>query len=182
MKLNGYDAKISDSWDKEDGTKEIYVQVPKELVKACFDKYGFDTTDPQGNVNNDYVQGEVQFSIADGEIHEVMVFPVYYNKEEEMYECGQNFVTALDDDFWSKETLRGLTVENHDNKNIDLGTFTVDVQLQLDGTFDVYIAHEGSSGEHYKDINADKIGEFVAGDIECIAEEYKEEFDIGEEK
>lgn len=59
---------------------------------------------------------------------------------------------------------------------IDLGTFTVDVQLEENGKFDVYIAHEGSSGEHYTDVSADKIGELVAEDIECIAEGYQEEF------
>lgn len=57
-------------------------------------------------------------------------------------------------------------------KNIDLGTFTVDVELQENGKFDVYIAHEGSSGEHYTDVTADKIGELVAGDIEAVTEGY----------
>lgn len=56
------------------------------------------------------------------------------------------------------------------NKN--LGTFTVDVKMQPNGKFDVYIAHEGSSGEHYIDVTADKIGELVAGDIECVTEAY----------
>ncbi len=59
---------------------------------------------------------------------------------------------------------------------IDLGTFTIDVQLEENGKYDVYIAHEGSSGEHYTDVSADKIGELVAEDIECIAEGYQEEF------
>lgn len=60
--------------------------------------------------------------------------------------------------------------------NIDLGTFTVDIQIQENGKFDIYIAHEGSSGEHYTDVTADKIGEIVADDIECIAEGYQNEF------
>ncbi len=58
------------------------------------------------------------------------------------------------------------------NKN--LGTFTVDVELQNNGLYDVYIAHEGSSGEHYTDVTADRIGELVADDIECIKEGYEE--------
>ena len=58
-------------------------------------------------------------------------------------------------------------------QNIDLGTFDVDVQLQPDGKFDVYISHAGNSGEHYSNVTADKIGEYVAGAIECIADEYK---------
>ena len=57
-------------------------------------------------------------------------------------------------------------------KNIDIGTFSVDVELQSNGLFDVYIAHEGSSGEHYTNVTADRIGELVADDIECCAEEY----------
>lgn len=55
----------------------------------------------------------------------------------------------------------------------DLGTFTVDVQLQENGLYDVWIAHEGSSGEHYKDVSADKIGTILAGDIESIKESYE---------
>ncbi len=62
------------------------------------------------------------------------------------------------------------------SKNIDLGSFSVDVELQKNGKFDVWISHEGSSGEHYRDVTADKIGELVAGDIECIAEGYQNEF------
>ncbi len=61
-------------------------------------------------------------------------------------------------------------------EQIDLGTFSVDVKLQDNGKFDVYIAHEGSSGTHYTDVSADEIGEYVAEDIECIAESYQEEF------
>lgn len=57
---------------------------------------------------------------------------------------------------------------------INLGTFTVDVEIQENGKFDVYIAHEGSSGEHYMDVTADRIGELVTDDIECIVESYKE--------
>ena len=56
--------------------------------------------------------------------------------------------------------------------NISLGTFDVDVSLLSDGTFDVYLSHEGSSGEHYEHVSADRIGELVADDVECIAENY----------
>ncbi len=59
--------------------------------------------------------------------------------------------------------------------NVNLGTFTVDVEMQENGKFDVYLAHEGSSGAHYTDVTADRIGELVAGDIECIAEAYQNE-------
>lgn len=54
----------------------------------------------------------------------------------------------------------------------NLGSFTADVQKQENGLYDVYISHEGSSGEHYTDVTADKIGELIADDIECIAESY----------
>ena len=59
------------------------------------------------------------------------------------------------------------------NENIDLGTFYVDVQLQPDGKFDVYLSHENWSGRHYTDMTIDEIGEYLADDIEYIAEEYK---------
>lgn len=47
----------------------------------------------------------------------------------------------------------------------------VDVQLQENGKFDVYISNEGNSGSHYTDVTADKIGELVAEEIEIRAEE-----------
>ena len=65
--------------------------------------------------------------------------------------------------------IKNLNIVNE----VKLGTFTIDVTMQEDGKFDVYLAHEGSSGEHYKDVSADKIGELIAGDIECIAEAYQ---------
>lgn len=60
-----------------------------------------------------------------------------------------------------------------EGKSVDLGTFSVDVILQPNGKYDIWIAHEGSSGSHYKDISADKIGEYLAGEIESIAENYQ---------
>lgn len=46
----------------------------------------------------------------------------------------------------------------------------VDVQIQDNGKFDVYINNEGDSGCHYEDVTADKIGELVAEEIEIRAE------------
>jgi hypothetical protein len=60
-------------------------------------------------------------------------------------------------------------------KSIEMGTFTVDVNYQENGKFDVYIAHEGNSGSHYTDVTADRIGELVAEEVECIAECYEQE-------
>ena len=48
----------------------------------------------------------------------------------------------------------------------------VDVQMQDNGKFDVYINNEGNSGFHYTDVTADKIGEIVADEIEIRAEAY----------
>lgn len=53
---------------------------------------------------------------------------------------------------------------------LKLGSFTVDVEVQENGLYDVWIAHEGSSGEHYKDVTSDRIGELVADEIECVKE------------
>ncbi len=64
-------------------------------------------------------------------------------------------------------------ISDSKKENVNLGTFSVDVQMQENGLYDVYIAHEGSSGEHYADVTVDRIGELLAGDIECIAEAYQ---------
>lgn len=55
-------------------------------------------------------------------------------------------------------------------RKISLGNIVIDAELQENGKFDVHICHEGSSGLHYKDVTADKIGELVAEEIENIAE------------
>lgn len=57
----------------------------------------------------------------------------------------------------------------------NLGTFSVDVEMQENGKFDVWIAHEGSSGSHYTDVDADRIGQLLADEVDCIAEEYRTE-------
>ena len=54
----------------------------------------------------------------------------------------------------------------------NLGEFHVDVEMMDTGKFNVYIAHEGNSGSHYENVTANKIGDLVADDIECIAEAY----------
>lgn len=51
-----------------------------------------------------------------------------------------------------------------------LSSISVDVELQENGKFDIYIATEGSSGEHYPDITADEIGAKVSDLVECLAE------------
>lgn len=48
----------------------------------------------------------------------------------------------------------------------------VDVQMQDNGKFDVYINDKGYRGRHYINLTADKIGELVAEEIEIRAEAY----------
>lgn len=57
---------------------------------------------------------------------------------------------------------------------MELGVFTVNVTLQDNGLYDVYLAHEGNSGEHYTDVTSDRIGVLLADDIECIRESYEQ--------
>lgn len=56
--------------------------------------------------------------------------------------------------------------------NKTLCNLQVDVQLQDNGKFDVYINNEGDSGSHYENVTADKIGELVAEEVEIRAEAY----------
>ena len=53
---------------------------------------------------------------------------------------------------------------------IQLCNLQVDVQMQDDGKFDVYINNEGDSGCHYENVTADNVGELVAEEIEIRAE------------
>ncbi len=97
---------------------------------------------------------------------------------------GENITIQSDDEHISIEMFereleltKTKTPQKYTN-DIDLGTFDVDVRLQSNGKFDVYISHAGNSGEHYPDIDVNQIGEHVVDTIECIVEgydEYKEE-------
>ena len=49
--------------------------------------------------------------------------------------------------------------------------FNVDVERQENGLLDVYIESEGSSGLHYKDVTAEKIGVLLAEEIKNIDDE-----------
>ena len=60
-------------------------------------------------------------------------------------------------------------------KGIPIGTISVDVELLSDGSYDVWISTEGSSGAHYTGISADTIGNNVADLVESLAENYIEE-------
>jgi len=45
----------------------------------------------------------------------------------------------------------------------------LDIQMQENGKFDVFINQEGDSGCHYKNLTADSIGQLVTGEIETRA-------------
>ncbi len=59
---------------------------------------------------------------------------------------------------------------------MNLGTFSVDVVVQKNGLCDVWISHEGCSGEHYTDVTAEQIGKFLTDEIEGTYEGYVREF------
>ena len=51
-------------------------------------------------------------------------------------------------------------------------SITIDITSNNNGTYDTYISTEDSSGEHYRDINAEKIGEYTADLIDTLEEAY----------
>ncbi len=55
-------------------------------------------------------------------------------------------------------------------ENKQLCSISVDVQIQPDGKYDVWIAEDGSSGAHYTVATADEIGKRVADMVQCFAE------------
>lgn len=52
---------------------------------------------------------------------------------------------------------------------IKLGTFSIDVELQPDGRYDVFIGREGSSGEHYLNLTPEDVGKIIADDIYSVS-------------
>lgn len=61
------------------------------------------------------------------------------------------------------------------NENQQLCILTVDVQLQPNGKYDVYLSTEGSSGCHYKDQTDEDIAANVRDMIQCYAEAMEQE-------
>lgn len=51
-----------------------------------------------------------------------------------------------------------------------LGTLSIDIEMLPDGALDIWMSHEGSSGEHYTGITAEYAGKLVEEDIKSIAE------------
>ena len=51
-----------------------------------------------------------------------------------------------------------------------LGTLSIDVTVLPDGTLDVWMSHEGCSGEHYTGVTAEYVGKLVEEDIKSTAE------------
>lgn len=58
--------------------------------------------------------------------------------------------------------------------NYQLCNIHVDVQLQPNGLFDVFISEDGSSGAHYSNVTAEEIGRNVAEQVQCYAEAAKQ--------
>ena len=57
-------------------------------------------------------------------------------------------------------------------ENEQLTCISVDVQIQPNGKFDLYLSDEGGCGAHYNNVTADQIGEHVADLVACYAEAY----------
>jgi len=55
-------------------------------------------------------------------------------------------------------------------RTVNIGLFSVDVELQDNKLLDVYLSYEGSSGAHYKNITSDKAGELLAALIDSVVE------------
>lgn len=65
------------------------------------------------------------------------------------------------------EWYRGSDAEN-DNRQVCV--LSVDVQLQRDGKYDLFIGEDGSSGWHKENMTLEEIGEEVMDKIQCYAE------------
>lgn len=55
-------------------------------------------------------------------------------------------------------------------QNINLGDIEINVEIQPDGLFDVYIARIGDSGVHYADCSLERIGKLVAEQVLIMKE------------
>ena len=53
---------------------------------------------------------------------------------------------------------------------MEFPSITVDVRRMEDGTLDVWVGHEGSSGLHYEHVTADDIGRLVKEEVDDLVE------------
>lgn len=56
------------------------------------------------------------------------------------------------------------------NENKQVCILNVDVQLQSNGKYDIYIGEDGSSGWHGENMTLKEIGEQVMSQIQCYTE------------
>lgn len=68
------------------------------------------------------------------------------------------------------ETLDEFSEVVSDPHGRALGTLSIDVTILPDGTLDVWMSHEGCSGEHYTGVTAEYVGKLVEEDIKSTAE------------
>ena len=60
---------------------------------------------------------------------------------------------------------------------MNLGNLYIDVQMQDNENFEIYISFDGDSGCYYKNLTAKEIGEMVTREIEYRKEMYAEQED-----
>ena len=95
MKIAGYDAEITDSWERDDGGLEVYIEVPRQMVQEYFESEELE--------DDSYTCGDLQYMLnKDGNLEEILLFPVY--ETEDGLENGEDFV-SIDDDEFSEEGL-----------------------------------------------------------------------------
>lgn len=59
-------------------------------------------------------------------------------------------------------------------RNINLGRFDVDVQMQENGLCDVVISHDGSSGAHYTNVHPKELGIYLNDEMKTVLTQWRE--------
>ncbi len=67
-------------------------------------------------------------------------------------------------------------------KEMDLGSFSIEVKYREDGLYDIYAGHEGCSPDHHTGLTIQRVGEVVADLVDCIREGYGDVLEECEEK
>lgn len=135
----------------------IIAVLDSNIEKKDFREWGSDDSDAFFNKYNTY-KGYTDDDIL-----------YYFDKEQ--FDLGKNgILKGFNMKFSNIEELTGLQAQKG---NFDLGTFTIDVQLnRTDGTYDVYVAHNEDKGKHYGNIDTAKIGQVITNEIGLLAQSY----------
>lgn len=109
--INITDVRIGQCFDT------VYIELSKETTKSLFHEVGSAPYNDGDTPDESYVLGELQFEFDKDTIFikEILLFPIYFNTEEDVYQNG-DFVNITNNLEYSEEHLEMILKQLNDNR------------------------------------------------------------------